>query len=217
MRAAPERGGIAGLYYKDRKGFMKILLICCIIVVTLVFSLISRDHHTELIPDQIGTEASQEAEGSGQEDASDAETQTFTTGYVDISGAVNVPGVYQVTSETRLYELIEKAGGLKETADIDQINQASFVEDGMKIIIPEIGQTVPEDAGAAGVTRGAGKVNINTADKAVLMTLPGIGEAYAERIIEYRSSEPFKKIEDLKNISGIGEATFNKLKDLITV
>ena len=219
MSRIQAKRGIAELYRKDKKWFMKILLIGVIMLAALLYSIYERNTQSEIVlnPDEpvSGEQATTEEQVSGTE----AEPETVSEGYVDISGAVNTPGVYKVTSETRLYELIEMAGGLTEDADIDSINQASTVSDGMKIIIPEIGQDIP---GTSRMIGGTGNqeselVNINTADKSALMTLPGIGETYAERIIEYRNRTAFNSIEDLKNIKGIGEATFEKLRDRITV
>lgn len=140
--------------------------------------------------------------------------------YIDISGAVNSPGVYKIDKKTRLFELIEKAGGLKENANLDAINQAEFVEDAQKIIIPSKSEDVDsqnqisEDSNSDSAN---GLININNADKSKLTELPGVGDAIAERIMEYRKKNRFYKPEDLKNVKGIGDATFDKLKSLITV
>lgn len=145
--------------------------------------------------------------------------------YVDIGGAIKNPGVYKATTSTRLYEVIEMAGGLRSDADTDSINQAAFVEDGQKIIIPihyqedqnadDDGEGPPEQT-SQGITS-TGKVNINTASKDELMTLTGIGEVMAERIIEYRTGSRFNSIEDIKSVKGIGDATYEKIKDNLTL
>ncbi|MDO4384094.1 MAG: ComEA family DNA-binding protein, partial [Eubacteriales bacterium] len=160
-----------------------------------------------------------------------AEKNTSTTEeqvkeyYVDISGAVKNPGVYKVKSKTRLVFLIDKAGGLTKNADLDAINQASYVEDGAKIIIPKKG----ENGGTGGETDGAssstessggstqGKININQASASELTAIPGVGTVIAQRIVEYRNGARFNSIEDIKNVKGIGEATFEKMKGQITV
>lgn len=132
--------------------------------------------------------------------------------YVDISGEINEPGIYKVDEDTRLFELIDKAGGLTANANLDAINQAEYVEDGQKIIIPakSISNT------ATGIDSN-GLININTASQVELMELSGVGEAIATRIIEYRSNNTFKTIDDIKNVKGIGDATFEKIKDKITI
>lgn len=143
--------------------------------------------------------------------------------YVDIGGAVANPGVYKASPTTRLYEIIEMAGGLRSDADTDSVNQAAYVQDGEKIMIPvhrEVTDTYQEDPMAEDSTHIEninGLININTASKAELMTLTGIGEVMADRIIEYRSRSLFKSAEDIKSVKGIGDATYEKIKDSITV
>lgn len=144
--------------------------------------------------------------------------------YVDISGEVNKPGVYIVEDGTRLYEVIEKAGGLTDKANTVQINQAGYVEDGEKIIIPSIsdGNTELNISDISGTsTKQAsstnGLININTASKDQLMSITGVGEVIADRIIEYRKSKKFKSIEDIMNVKGIGNATYEKMKSEICV
>lgn len=148
--------------------------------------------------------------------------------YIDISGQVQSPGVYEVSHKTRLFEVIEKAGGLTKSADIDMINQAAFVNDGDKIVIPAKGGAEQNNSSTASNTANnastntnavvnTGTVNINTADKEALKTLPGIGDALADRIIEYRSKSPFSKSYELKNVKGIGDAIYENLKEKISV
>lgn len=138
----------------------------------------------------------------------------------DIKGAVNSPGVYKVETGERVIDLVEKAGGLTEDADHSQVNFAMYVEDQMVVYIPKIGEESEISPGITQpvTTTDSSKMNINKAGVDELDELPGIGPAKAETIIEYRDTNgPFKTIEDLKSISGIGEKTFDKLKDLITV
>lgn len=141
---------------------------------------------------------------------------------VDVKGAVNNPGVYEAESEDRVIDMINMAGGLKESADKAKINFATRVEDEMVIYVPEIGEEMEQEGGMMTVMGGTdqkdGKVNINTADDTELQTLTGIGPAKAAAIIDYREKNgPFKVIEDLKLISGIGEKSFEKLKEQIKV
>ena len=138
---------------------------------------------------------------------------------MDIGGAVEEPGVYEVAKDTRLFEVIEMAGGLSEDADPDHVNRASFVEDGQKIIIPVKGSEYTDDGTAAAFSPEAdsGLININTASADELKTLSGIGDVTAEKIIEYRSSTAFKSKEDIMSVDGIGSKTYEKIKDDITV
>lgn len=144
--------------------------------------------------------------------------------YVDIDGAVNNPGVYKVSQGTRLFQVIDLAGGLTEEAATGSLNRAEEVYDGQKITVisstsdgsPESDHNSGGASGTSGITNG--RVNINTADSVTLQTIPGIGPSKASRIIDYRNaSGKFKKIEDIKNVTGIGDATFESIKDYITV
>ena len=143
--------------------------------------------------------------------------QTVDEFYIDISGAVNSPGVYKVKKKTRVFELIEKAGGLKADANLDALNQAEFVKDGQKIVIPSNGGGDITRENEDKSNNDGGMININLADKSKLMSLPGVGDAIAQRIIDYRKDHRFSKVEDLKQVKGIGDATFEKLKNMITV
>lgn len=148
---------------------------------------------------------------------------------VYVCGAVNRAGVYRLRGQSRVIDAIEAACGMNEFADKDFINQAMLIEDGQKIYVPTREETAEirdaSDIGDIAVYDGRseagvknGKVNINTADASELMTLPGIGEAKAALIIEYRTdSGGFKTIEDIMNISGIKEGMFNRIKDKICI
>ncbi|CAH0347076.1 helix-hairpin-helix domain-containing protein [Bacillus sp. CECT 9360] len=153
-----------------------------------------------------------------------AETKTPTVVKVDVKGAVKSPGVFTAKSGERVIDLVAKAGNFTENADKNKVNLAQLVEDQMVIYVPEVGEDavssgVPAEGNAVGSQGAEGdKINLNTAAEADLDTLPGIGPAKATAIIEYREkSGPFQAIEDLKNISGIGDKTFEKLQDSITV
>lgn len=148
---------------------------------------------------------------------------------VDVKGQIKQPGVYQSNVGERVIDVINRAGGLTDLADQSQVNFAEHIQDEMVIYIPAKGEEGFSTPGAPGTggslavssssTNGnQAKINLNKADENELQNLPGIGPAKAAAIIEYRnSSGPFKVIEDLKNISGIGDKTFEKLKDLIVV
>lgn len=148
--------------------------------------------------------------------------QTPKSIMIDIKGAVVKPGVYEATEGERVHDLIERAGGLTDGADSSKVNFALYVKDEMILYIPAVGEKVedilfPSNAMTEGQIDES-KVNINTADATQLETLPGIGPSKSASIIEYReTSGPFKSIEDIKSISGIGEKTFEKLKEKITI
>jgi competence protein ComEA len=134
--------------------------------------------------------------------------------YVHILGQVNRPGLYALHDGDRAVDVVAAAGGLTPSADPAALNLARFLSDGEQIIVPAVGESVPASSG----TTAGGKVNINTADEPTLETLPRVGPAMAERILAWRSANGrFTAIEDLMSVSGIGEKTFEGLKDLVTV
>lgn len=145
--------------------------------------------------------------------------------YVDIKGAVKLPGMYEVTSDMRVLNVIDMAGGLKETADDSQVNFSQRIEDQMVIYIPVEGEELSEtviagtNSNTANISKDEdGKVNLNQATKEELMTLSGVGEKKAEKIIEYREENgSFKTIEDLKNVNGFGEKSFESLEKYISI
>ena len=135
--------------------------------------------------------------------------------YADISGCVEKPGVYEVEEGTRIFQLIEKAGGLTKDADIEGLNRAEIVSDGQKIVIYTVGEG--QESENTGLSS-SGKININTADASQLQTISGIGPVTAEKIVEYRKTNGrFSSIEDIKNVSGIGDKTFEKIRENITI
>ena len=199
----------------DRKTLVRIISIVLILLVAVIL----RIHDESKADITIETEeAANEVDYSEEDKREDAVPLQVL--FVDIGGAVENPGVYEVAKDTRLFEVIEMAGGLTEDADADRVNRASFVEDGQKIIIPEKGSDIAGDlasASAAPGDSGIGLININTATADELKTLSGIGDVTAEKIIEYRSSKSFKSKEDIMSVDGIGSKTYEKIKDRITV
>lgn len=143
---------------------------------------------------------------------------------VYVTGAVKRPDVYQVKEGSIVKDILEIAGGPLENADLVNCNLAYKVHDGEKIVIPfkndsNTANKDTQEASSSGFIQNASdKININYASKQQLMELPGIGESKAQAIIDYRTQNGlFKSIEEIVNVSGIGEKTFEKIKDLITV
>lgn len=220
------------------------------------------------LEETVGKGVLENTQTQSSDNAALSENPTIVTEIaVHICGAVNQPGVYYLKNNQRLYEGIQKAGGFREDADQDYLNQALVLEDGMKIIVPtkeeaglieESGKSKSETeviqvgndtevtanrdifiqeedtSEALAVKEGYlqkknftndketeeqnGKVDLNTADEALLCTLPGIGESRARSIIAYREEHGlFQKPEDVMNVSGIKEAAFEKIKDYVTV
>ncbi len=137
---------------------------------------------------------------------------------VYICGAVVSPGVYFLGKNARVIDAVNAAGGMREDADSTHTNLASVLQDGQQIIVPtaEEARSMPAPAGTGAAADQP--VNINTADAEVLQTLRGIGAARAADIIAYRNEHgPFRSIEEITNVSGIGSTLFEKIKDHITV
>ena len=157
---------------------------------------------------------------SGTADAGAAAAGAASSGgtiFVHILGAVERPGLYSLAEGDRAIDAVAAAGGFLDTADQRRLNLARFVVDGEQIAVPAIGEIPDAAAGVPGTAVG-GKVNINTADEAGLDTLPRVGPAMATRIIAYREANGrFTTIEDLMNVTGVGDKTFEGLRDLVTV
>lgn len=138
--------------------------------------------------------------------------------YVHVCGAVNNPGVYEGEAGLRLYQFIELAGGFREDASIEFLNLAQGVQDGTQIYVPSKTEEASAVVVPSSTESGSQKLNLNIASKNELMELPGIGNAKAEAILSYRDTNGlFQSVEELMNVPGIKEATFEQIKNLITV
>lgn len=142
---------------------------------------------------------------------------------VDVKGAVNHPGVYSLPSQSRVTDTIKRAGGLSNLADSKSVNLAQKLQDETVIYVAQKGEkiTVVEEEKANNIaTQGnsKGKINLNKADLSSLQTISGVGAKRAQDILDYRDSQGgFKTIDDLKNVSGIGEKTLEKLRQDVTI
>lgn len=175
-----------------------------------------------------GSEEIEEVENeTNNENNIDGEDEEVEEIIVHITGEVNKPGIVVLKSNSRIADAINEAGGATKEADLNQINLAYILEDGQKIYIPNKNEKIDEDEY---ITEGNGnnignnsqkegeKVNINEAMQTELEELPGIGPSLASRIIEYREQNgDFKKIEELQNVKGIGDAKYDDIKDKVTV
>ena len=184
-----------------------------------------------------GTEAENDSEffSEDKEDSADefiTEIQTIeepeklekTVIYVHICGQVNHSGVYCLEEDGRVIDLVNMAGGFTKDAAKDYVNLAQKLVDGQRVYIPSLEEAAEspvsvEDIDKVGADeQGTGKVNINTADKDTLMTLTGIGEAKADAILRYREEHGgFQSIEEIKQIEGIKNGVFDKIKNEIEV
>lgn len=175
------------------------------------------------MPEKSDGEAENESESNPQTSGIVKEEPTVPQIYVQVSGAVVNPGVYQLEEGARIFQAVELAGGVTEQADINAINQAQVLSDGQMIYVYALGEqlnpTLPDgQQGQAQSGLEDGKVNLNTATAEDLQTLPGIGQSKADIIISYREEYgPFESIEGLMDIPGIKEGVFSKIKDHIKV
>ncbi len=187
---------------------------------------------TEILPEEVAEEmpGSEEPDGEeaagGEEETAKAPARIF----VHVCGQVEVPGVYELEAGSRLFEALDLAGGLTAEAAGEVLNQAQILTDGQQVYVPSKeeaqegsplwqGPSANEQAAdPAGAGEKDGRVNINQAAKEELMTLTGIGEVRAEAIIRYREEHgPFGSIEELKEIDGIKDGIFQKIRDDITI
>ena len=219
----------------------KIIAIILIILVIITYYYLYLKNSTEEISNQdLEVNNTQESNQTNE-----TEKETEETIVVHISGAVNIEGIVELEAGSRIANAIEKVGGVKENADMTDINLAYPLEDGMKIHIPTKEETEAnknnenmidesyvtsssggvsskEDTnsiqGSSKSTTSNEKVNINTATQEELDTLPGIGPSIASKIIDYREQNgKFNSIEEIKEVSGIGDAKYEKIKDSITI
>ena len=152
--------------------------------------------------------------------------------FVHIAGCVQKEGMLELSSNSRIADAIEKAGGLTQEADLSDINLAYLLEDGMKIYIPNQNERQENNEKTENTAKTESTpsmqiqdtntkqnvININTATQEELDTLPGIGPATATKIIEYRKEKgKFKQKEEIKEVSGIGEAKYEKIKEYISI
>lgn len=217
---------------KDNK--VIIVIICIIIIIFLCVFFYTRSNleneYTELDNyNMLQNETNIEQE---QEDISKI--------FIHVTGAVNNEGVVEIKEGSRIADAVDAANGFTEDADISQINLAYQLEDGQKIYIPRINdekingeekvlkkEYITDEAGDDIIiedetsnikSKEDEKININTAEQSELEEIPGVGKATAQKIIEYRElNGKFKTIEDIKNVSGIGDSKFENMKEKICV
>ena len=208
---------------KEQK--MKIAITLFVIIIAIFYYIYSQNQK------EIFFEKSKQ-EKEIQEKTEETETKKII---VHVSGAVKNEGIVELEEGARVANAIEKAGGVRDDAYTKDINYALKLEDGMKIYVPTIEETKQEKEEVninsessnyiissnntkTNENSNGQKVNINNADESELDELPGVGPSTAQKIIQYRKENgEFKSIDELKNVSGIGEAKFQKIKDLICV
>lgn len=201
-----------------------VVLLIAALVVAVVVSAVGQQTG-QVVDPGAGAGAGPDAEpGAGAAEPGGPSSSAATGGilFVHVLGAVRRPGLFELRDGARVIDVVAAAGGLAPTADPSGVNLARLVSDGEQLYIPRLGEAqpgappgAPGPGGGPGAT--GGKVNLNSAGVAELDTLPRIGPAMAQRIIDYREANGrFSSIEDLRNVTGIGEKTFDALKELIT-
>lgn len=221
---------------KINKKIIIIILIIIIIVGTTIYEKIIKDRKLIEINEDMDITNTNEENTTEEQNTTNSESNSKIIIY--IAGQVRKEGVYELDENSRITDAIEIAGGLKEDANIENINLAEVLEDGMKIYIPDKKESNNNQSkntnliqkNTENTTENSKKtntdnkqnqntkININTATQTELETLPGIGPSIALKIINYRKDNgKFKNIDDIKNVSGIGDSKFNNIKNLIKV
>jgi competence protein ComEA len=138
---------------------------------------------------------------------------------VDVAGWVRHPGVYEFEEGSRVIDAIDAAGGARTGALLESLNLAAPLTDGSQILVPRAGdKAAPPVAGEAGGAVADALINVNTASATELEALPGVGEVIAQAIVDYRTENgPFASVEQLLDVSGIGDATLEDIRELVTV
>lgn len=216
---------------------LMIMLCGCTRREQLVLEGVSKKQEQEFdrqIPQEQSESGLQAAQDEPTEQSIPEDGEGPQTIFVHVCGAVENPDVYELPAGSRVYEAVQAAGGFTQEADSSYVNQAQKLTDGLKLVIPTLEQTeaiilddegqtligiVEERDGSGGQDAASdGKININTASEAELCNIPGIGAVRAAAIAAYRQEMGgFSSIEDIKNVSGIKEGTYEKIKDFIKI
>lgn len=211
-------------YMKKKQRSKKIEIFCLIIGIVFFCAMgCAKEQKDDL--KSLSLEKKENSSEQSEDEIQDEKTDKLEDSskiYVYVCGAVNSPGVYELEDGARIYEAIVCAGGLRDDADKNYVNQAQILSDGEQIYIPTEEEAAQEHliskTEQVSDTTVDGRVDINTATKEELMTLSGIGESRAESILAYRQIHGmFQDIEELMNVEGIKEGIFQKIKDSITV
>lgn len=206
---------------QEKRNLIKIILIVIIVLIVIVYNFfIKKEEFEELDYSDFIVNNTNSIENNNINEKNKIK--------VYVIGEVKNPGVVEIEEGDRIEDAIILAGGTTENTDLSKINLAYYLEDGQKIVVPSINDNVEDkeennnedlsEDGIVGESSNDSKVNINTATETELQTLSGIGESLAERIVTYREENgKFKNIEDLKNVSGIGDKKFESLKEYIKI
>lgn len=232
------------MYEFHKKQKIIIAMIGSMLIIAVLYYIYTKEENENVISTEDNVIENVVADAEESEETTKEEINKII---VHVSGAVNKEGIVELEENSRIADAISQAEGLKENADTKNINLAFKLEDGMKIYIPtveennektmETEEEIMTDKTSKYVTSSSGvaqnteqfeekdkennqteKININTASQTELETLPGIGPSTSLKIINYRKENGnFKSIEDIKQVSGIGDAKYENIKDLICV
>ncbi len=216
---------------KKQKIILIIILVCMLLLIAYyIFFKLNTFNYNANYGDTISEETMLENNDS-EDSLSEDETSESTNILVHVSGCVKNNKVVTLPEGSRINDAIEAAGGLTKDADLTNINLAYILEDGEKIYIPKIGEIADATADTNSLISSSTnlnsslssssktqKININKASQSELETIPGIGPSTALKIINYRNENgKFNSIEDIKKVSGIGNAKYEKMKEYITI
>ncbi len=223
----------------NKKNKIIIILGVLIIISLGIYFVYSKTDETQFFSYEDGIENTKDENNKSENNEFNNKNEEKNKIVIDICGSIANEGILELDENSRISDAIEKAGGLKEGADLSQINLAFILSDGMKVYIPNIkdkeSDNKNEDKTNIYITKESGvntivgtsennnqisnmKININTADINELDKLPGIGDSTAQKIIDYRNENgKYNSIEDVKNVKGIGDSKFDKIKEFIIV
>ena len=214
---------------ENKKKIISIALVIALIIGFIIYMVINNQNDNEINFEELVTnQNNEENEQAGKDSENNTQEETKKEIVVHITGEVKKEGVVYLEEGSRVVDAIKKAGGETKEADLSQVNLAYVLQDGQKIYIPNKNEKISaytsenmgdniEQNNTTTKKEGA-KVNINTAGVEELDQLPGIGPAIAQRIIDYRNEHgEFKKVEDIQEVKGIGDAKFSEIKDSIIV
>ncbi|WP_104169675.1 helix-hairpin-helix domain-containing protein [Cryobacterium sp. M23] len=228
-RLAPSAQGRAPARVRIGVGAAVVLLILALATAVIVSALGQQAGHQVVSPAHpTAGSGSGGADNGPAPSSSGAASASGALIFVHVLGAVRRPGLFELSTGARVMDAVAAAGGLTETADPAGTNLARKLSDGEQLYLPQLGEVPAGPPPGSGASLGGASdqggggpavlVNLNTASLAHLDTLPRIGPAMAQRILDFRDANgPFAAVEDLRNVTGIGEKTFEGLRALITV
>lgn len=214
---------------ENKKKIISIALVIALIIGFIIYMVINNQNDNEInFEELVANQNNEENEQESETNENNTQEETKKEIVVHITGEVKKEGVVYLEEGSRVVDAIKKAGGETKEADLSQVNLAYVLQDGQKIYIPnkneKISAYTSENMGEnieqnnTTTKKEGAKVNINTAGVEELDQLPGIGPAIAQRIIDYRNEHgEFKKVEDVQEVKGIGDAKYSEIKDSITV